>query len=188
MKRQRYLRFWGSLLAILLCCASAAEAQRPPQPEEIGQLVYEQLPNLERANTYRGVRSGEVRPNDTLVSRVIRYHLQSRNRRLASRLDWKLTMADLLGVNGVVRPESYPGFQTLSPNPLQSDLKAIAQLSRVERDRLIDVILSVVPRPQTAEVPPEETPPALQPTPPVTAPVTPQLPRLPGQGAADLLR
>lgn len=190
MKRQRTLRFWGSLLAILLCCASAAEAQRPPRPEEIGQRVYEQLPNLERANGYRGTRSGELRPTDTLVARLIRFHQQLRNRRLASRLDWKITMADLLGVNGVLRPEDYPGFETLTPNPLQSDLQAIAKLTRADRDRLIDAILAVVPRPQTAVASPEEAPetPAVRPAPPVAAPANPPLPSLPGRGAADLLR
>ncbi|WP_338442055.1 hypothetical protein VZG28_02835 [Synechococcus elongatus IITB4] len=190
MKRQRTLRLWSGVLVLLLCYASVAEAQRPPRPEEIGQLVYEKLPNLERANTYRGVRSGELRPTDTLVSRLIRFHQQNRNRRLASRLDWKITMADLLGVNGVLRPEDYPGFETLSPNPLQSDLQAIAKLTRAERDRLIDAILAVVPRPQTAAVPPEETlaPPEVRPTPPVPTPAVPPLPALPGRGSADLLR
>lgn len=186
MKRHRTLRLWSGVLALLLSYASVAEAQRPPRPEEIGQLVYEQLPSLERANTYRGVRSGELRPADTLVSRLIRFHQQNRNRRLASRLDWKITMADLLGVNGVLGPEDYPGFQTLAPNPLQSDLQAIAKLTRTERDRLIDAILAVVPRPQTTNAPAEEVleTPAVQ----SPSPAMPQLPSLPGQGAADLLR
>lgn len=182
--------FWGVILT-LLCLTSAAVAQRQPRPDEIGALVYEQLPNLPRENTYIGVRSREVRPNDTFVSRLVRYHQQLQNRRLGSRLDWKITIADLLGVNGVISPEQYPGFETLTPNPLEGDLTVLTRLSRAERDRLIDAILAVVPRPQLPADSPEDdagiTPPS--PAAPALAPSSnPQLPPLPRSGAADLLR
>jgi hypothetical protein len=95
-------------------------------------------------------------------------------RAVTSRLDWKLTLADLLGMNQWVVPGLYPGADTLRQNPLAGDTAAIDRLNRTQRDALVDAIVSLFAAPTAAA-----------PASPVAAP-TRQVPAEPN--AAQLLQ
>jgi hypothetical protein len=111
--------------------------------------VYELVPDLPLENYYISVETGEVLTTSTLASRLIRYHTLVRGRSLASRLDWKLTLADYLGANEWISILSYPGHDTLRTNPMQNDIAAIGQLNRAQRDILVEALVSVFTPNQT---------------------------------------
>jgi hypothetical protein len=160
---------------------------RPAKPTELAPRIYEQMPDLPRANSYRSVATGEARPNDTFISRLIQYHVQIKARRLGSRMDWKLTFADLLGVNGPVFPEQYVGFEILTPNPTVEDLKLVEGLTRRQRLQLVDLLAALQPPPPEAAPKPTPKPAPAEPEIPVPTvrPSTPTPPSTPvkGQGA-----
>jgi hypothetical protein len=112
-------------------------------PSDVGVRVYQQLPNLPRENQYISKETGKVAENNTLVNRLIRYHLYLKGRPANYRLDWKLTLADYLGANEVIYDSSYPGNDTLRQNPLEGDRAAIKRLSRQQRDALVQVLVNI---------------------------------------------
>ena len=138
------------------------------------QRVYQQVPDLPLENQYVSRLTGEVAENNTLVSRLIQYHVYVQGRAVTSRLDWKLTLADLLGMNQWVVPGLYPSADTLQQNPLAGDTAAIDRLNRTQRDALVDAIVSLFAAPTAAA-----------PASPVAAP-TRQVPAEPN--AAQLLQ
>lgn len=150
-------------------------------PPEAGQQVYERLPNLPLENQYVSKETGEVDSNNTLVSRLIRYHIYSKSRPPYYRLDWKLTMADYLGAHEYLVESKYPSSNTLKENPMERDQAAIQKLTRAQRDALIDVLVSIFNpnRPTAPEPSPSASPPQ---TPNPTA-----TPSLPQPGDARLL-
>lgn len=186
------LLLWGAAIATTAVERASAQTAptayvRPAKPTELAPKIYEQMPDLPRANGYRSVATGEPRPNDTFISRLIQYHVQQKARRLGSRMDWKLTFADLLAVNGPVFPEQYVGFEILTPNPTVEDLKLVEGLTRRQRLQLVDLLAALQPPPP--EAPPKPTP---RPAPtepeipvPTVRPATPTTPATPvrGQGA-----
>ncbi|HYW18157.1 MAG TPA: hypothetical protein VE956_02400, partial [Nodularia sp. (in: cyanobacteria)] len=97
-------------------------------PSDVWQLVYQQLPDLPRENNYISKENGQVAENNTLVSRLITYHIYTKGRAPIYRLDWKLTLADYLGANEIMYDTTYPGHETLRENPIESDRKAITRL------------------------------------------------------------
>ncbi|WRH65623.1 MAG: hypothetical protein RSE13_17540 [Planktothrix sp. GU0601_MAG3] len=107
---------------------------------EVWKRVYEQLPNLPRENQYLSQETGKVAEDNTLIGRLIRYHIYVKARPTQYRFDWKLTLADYLGVNEPMLVLSYPGQEVLKENPLVGDQKAIQQLNRVERDALVNTL------------------------------------------------
>lgn len=122
---------------------SPSYAQKTAQPQELWQRVYEQLPSLPRENNYISKETGKVAPDSTLVTRLLQYHVYVKGRAPNYRLDWKLTMADYLGANELIGETAYPGNDTLTTNPLESDRKAIAKLSRQQRNDLIQTLVSL---------------------------------------------
>lgn len=128
---------------------------------------------------------------NTLISRLIRYHIFVKGRPHPFRLDWRLTLADYLGPMsawGLIRIRG----NVLTENPLEGDQAAIASLTRQERDRLVHVLTSIFnpnylalleqqANRELAEV--QETPAELD------WEETPQrrVPRLPQSGDAELL-
>ncbi|WP_017317973.1 hypothetical protein [Mastigocladopsis repens] len=123
-------------------------------PGDAWQPVYQQLPDLPRENQYVSKETGKVAENNTLVSRMIRYHIYVKGRAPNYRLDWKLTLADYLGANEVMYETSYPGNDTLRKNPFDSDRAAIARLNRRQRDALVQAIVNVFsPNSQNTQVP-----------------------------------
>jgi len=151
-------------------------------PPEAGQQVYERLPNLPLENQYVSKETGEVDSNNTLVSRLIRYHIYSKSRPPYYRLDWKLTMADYLGAHEYLVESKYPSSNTLKENPMERDQAAIQKLTRAQRDALIDVLVSIFNpnRPTTPEPSPSASPQPQAPNPTAT-------PSLPQPGDAHLL-
>jgi hypothetical protein len=146
------------------------------------QKVYEQLPNLPRENKYVSKESGTVAENNTLVSRLIQYHLYVKARPTTYRLDWKLTLADYLGANEIMYDTSYPGNDTLRQNPLDGDRAAIARLNRSQRDALVQALVSVFnPNAQTTPSPTSDSSSESQQS-------TPTRLQLPKPGDAQLLK
>ena len=118
------------------------------RPEQAAEIVYNKLPYLPQENQYRNVETGEIDPTHTLMSRFIRYHKDFKRRSPQYRLDWKVTLADYLGVNQSIRESNYPG-STLRTSPLAQDIEVIRQLSRRQRQQLLDVLVEIYnPKPQ----------------------------------------
>lgn len=169
-------------------------------PKLAADEVYRQVPDFPLENQYIRKKGNKSAKNTTLISRLIQYHTLVKGRSPLYRFDWKLTLADYLGIYENIREETYPGHSYLKTNPLARDRKLIQQLSRQQRLVLIqslsDIYLSQVRQQDVAE--PQEAPPqnSTQPTqPPVpqlepepAKPSRPTLIPLPGSGGADLLR
>ncbi len=113
------------------------------QPQELWQEVYKKLPNLPLENKYVSKDTKKVDTNSTLVTRLLQYHLYVKGRAPGYRLDWKLTLADYLGVNELIEEAAYPGNATLNSNPLESDRAVINRLTRTERNDLVQTLVSL---------------------------------------------
>ena len=121
---------------------SSALAQRV-RPEGIWQVVYERVPSLPKENQYVSKETGKVEADNTLVGRFVRYHLYVAGRSPLYRFDWKLTLADYLGLglNGAFDETSYPSRAALRTNPADGDRAAIKQLNRSQREALVQALV-----------------------------------------------
>jgi hypothetical protein len=149
-------------------------------PEAVAAEVYQRLQQLPLENQYISQETGEIDGDNTLISRLIRYHDYVKSRPLGYRLDWKLTIADYLGANEPIRVERYPGSQTLQTNPLDGDRAVIKSLSRSQRNELVDTLVSIYnpqsQSPRTSNSSPQSSPSDF-----------PAQPQLPQPGDAELL-
>lgn len=148
-------------------------------PSDVWQEVYQQLPDLPRENKYISKENGQVAENNTLVNRLIRYHVYTKGRAPIYRLDWKLTLADYLGANEIMYDASYPGNDTLQQNPIEGDRKAITYLTRSQRDALVQVLVNIFNPTQNTQSPTPNTTPN---------PTTSTPPQPPQRGGAELLK
>ena len=153
------------------------------RPEMVAEEVYKIIPSLPQENQYLSQETGEVDLDNTLISRLVRYHEYVKNRPLKYRLDWKLTLADYFGINEPIRDFRYPGSSTLQLNPLEGDRAIITSLSRRQRNELVDTLVSIYNGQQqnnsTSNSPAsEEQPPSNSSNP---------IPNLPQPGDAELL-
>ncbi|MEH2337692.1 hypothetical protein [Nostoc sp.] len=149
-------------------------------PGDVWQKVYQQLPNLPRENKYISKENGKVAENNTLVNRLIKYHIYTKGRAPIYRLDWKLTLADYLGANEIIYDTSYPGNDSLRENPLEGDRKAITRLTRSQRDALVQVLVNIFnPTSQNTRSPNSNT---------TANPSTSTTPQPPQRGGAELLK
>ena len=82
----------------------------------------------------------------------------------ASRLDWKLTLADYLGVNEFLQTDDYPSATALTINPIQGDTNVIRALTLLERNVLIKTLVAVFTPPSTSQT-------GIRPTTPLSSPV-----------------
>ena len=135
----------ASTLATLLpemLLQTPALAQRV-RPEGVWQTVYERVPSLPKENQYVSKETGKVEADNTLVGRLVRYHLYVAGRSPLYRFDWKLTLADYLGLslNGTFDETSYPSRATLRVNPVDGDRAAIKQLNRAQREALVQALV-----------------------------------------------
>lgn len=130
---------WGNHISLL--SFPPAFAQRVSSGD--WQQVYQQLPDLPRENKYISKETGKVAENNTLVSRLIRYHMYVKGRAPVYRLDWKLTLADYLDANEVMYDTVYPGRDSLRQNPFDGDRAAIKKLNRRQRDALVQALVNV---------------------------------------------
>jgi hypothetical protein len=155
-----------------------AVAQRV-SPGDVWQQVYQKLPDLPKENQYINKETGKVAENNTLASRLIRYHIYVKERAPNYRLDWKLTLADYLDVNEIMYETTYPGNDTLRQNPIDGDRAAIARLNRHQRYDLVQVLANLFnPNSQNTLDPNNDT---------ITSPST-STPKKPQSGGAQLLR
>ncbi|MGJ5672822.1 MAG: hypothetical protein ACR9NN_04275 [Nostochopsis sp.] len=138
--------FWLSLeknqsIHTNLLSTSPAYAQQVSSTD-LWQQVYKQLPNLPKENQYISKETGKVAANNTLVSRLIQYHVYLKGRPPNYRLDWKLTLADYLDNNELMYDSSYPGHDTLRKNPFEGDRAAIRSLTRQQRNALVQALVN----------------------------------------------
>jgi len=137
--------------SVLLRSQSLYEVRvaQEPQPQQLRvqdawKLVYEKLPDFPIANNYISKETGKVDPTNTLVGRLIRYHVFVKGRPPNYRFDWKLSLADYLGVTPDYLVESvYPGNDVLRSNPIEGDRAAIQGLNRSQRDALVQALVDV---------------------------------------------
>ncbi|BAQ64246.1 hypothetical protein [Geminocystis sp. NIES-3709] len=149
-------------------------------PEKVATEVYQQIPDLPLENNYTSITNSQQAIENTLVSRMVRYHQYIKARPTTFRLDWKLTLADYLGKNEIIDEQRYPGNSTLTQNPFELDRAIIQKLTMQQRDKLVNVLVSIYN--PTEETTPEDKPsknPENNNSPPVFV--------LPTRGGADLL-
>lgn len=152
------------------------------------QQVYELLPDFPRENQYVNQETGKVAESNTLISRLIRYHIYVKARPVVYRLDWKLTLADYLGANERMPASTYPSADTLRTNPFQNDVAVIRSLNRTQRDALVQTLVNIfttrdsVPEPNAVPVPQLPNAAPVVPVSPLTVPQ-----REPRPGDAQLL-
>ncbi|MBG1243810.1 hypothetical protein [Nostoc sp. NZL] len=169
----------GKSIHTSLFSIQPAYAQRIT-PSDVWQLVYQQLPDLPRENKYISKENGKVAENNTLVNRLIRYHIYTKGRAPIYRFDWKLTLADYLGANEIMYDTPYPGNDTLRENPIEGDRKAITRLTRSQRDALVQVLVNIFnPTTQNTQSPNSNSAPS---------PNTSTTPQPPQRGGAELLK
>lgn len=157
-KRKRTLSFIVTALTVVgltFLNSAVKESAQPslfsPQPAiaqsvtqgDVSQQVYQQLPDLPLENQYVNKETGKIAPNNTLVNRLLRYHIYVKGRPPNYRLDWKLTLADYLDANEVMEEALYPGNDTLRKNPIEGDRAAIGRLNRAGRDALVQTLVSI---------------------------------------------
>jgi hypothetical protein len=149
------------------------------RPEAVAQQIYQEMPDLPKENNYSRQDTGAIDPNNTLISRFLRYHQDTKKRFTLIRFDWQLTLGDYLGVNEPIIEERYPGSATLTVNPMTADIKAINSLNRRQRERLVTLLVKIY----NPAILPQETPnPSPSPSP------SPRRPSLSKPGDADLLK
>lgn len=134
-----------AMLAALLpdvVTQSPAFAERV-RPESVWQTVYERVPSLPQENQYVSKETGKVETDNTLVGRFVRYHVYVAGRSPLYRFDWKLTLADYLGLglNGAFDETSYPSRAALRTNPVDGDRAAINKLNRAQREALVQALV-----------------------------------------------
>ena len=134
--------FTGIIIMIAFLNLFSLTAQNLP-PEAVAAEVYQSLKEFPLENQYISSQTGEPAPDNTLISRIIRYHQYVKSRPVEYRLDWKLTLADYLGVNETIEASRYPGNTTLKNSPLESDRAIISNLNRIQRNELIDTLVSI---------------------------------------------
>lgn len=159
-----------------------AQRYQPIRTDGVWQQVYQQVPDLPLENQYVSTETGKVATDNTLVGRFIRYHIYVKGRPPYYRLDWKISLADYLGLNEFMNEPEYPSGNRLRQNPMESDIAAIRKLTRSQRLQLVqaltDAFASQLPEP------------AMQAKPaPTVAPFPAAKPiRVFGPGSADLLK
>ncbi|MGG6293541.1 hypothetical protein ACQ4M4_03870 [Leptolyngbya sp. AN02str] len=165
--------------------------------DEVTTLVYEQFPELLEAPNEQQATDQNLRA--TFIYRMVRYHIL-RARSPIHRLDWKLTLADYLGINETILPEYYDRIGNYTVEDLEQDQAAIAALSRPQREALITTLVTIYnpttseqlssPRPAAPTSDPlqstEQPPPSSSPLPPGMG-STQVLPQEPRPGDAQLL-
>ncbi|MGB3613730.1 MAG: hypothetical protein WBA10_08050 [Elainellaceae cyanobacterium] len=120
-----------------------AAAQGIISHRTVAAQIYAQMPELPLENHYERSDTGDVDDSNTLISRVVRYHLFVQRRQPIYRLDWKLTLADYLGVNDWVVEPIYPGADVLERSPRNGDMTAVRTLTLAQRQALVDALVAI---------------------------------------------
>jgi hypothetical protein len=185
VKRIKRLGFAFLLGIFLVLVANTIVSQAQDlRPEEVAKIVYEQIQDLPQENQYISQETNKNAADNTLIDRIVRYHLYVKDRPPNFRLDWQLTFADYLGANETISLENYPGNSTLKSNPLENDRAVISKLTRSQRNQLIDTLVSIYNPQAPSSQEPVNSPPTLPPSTPSNRNPQPQLPK---PGDAKLL-
>ncbi len=126
--------------ALLHLTPSAAQSVRF---QDAWKKVYEQIPDLPLENQYINRETKKVDLNNTLVSRMIRYHQYVKGRPVNYRLDWKMTLGDYLGINEPMIDSDYPGSNNLRKNPIDNDRAIIKHLTLKQRNTLVQAFVNL---------------------------------------------
>jgi hypothetical protein len=177
----------GGALSFLLSPAAFAQLS---SPTDVAQFVYQRMPTLAVENQYVRADNNKQAAESTLVSRLVQYHNAVKGRSPLYRIDWKITLADYLGINEVLEPETYPGRAFLKKNPIEGDLAVIQKLNSAQRNALVQSLVDASTGSQTASAPVRvSTPPAPQAKPsPKPTVYRPTLTPLAAPGSADFLK
>lgn len=188
MRKQALLPGLLGIAVAVLLGSGPAYAQLRLIPQAARQ-VYEALPDLPLENTYTPINPNDGGPapeEDTLVRRMMIYHLQVAGRSPTDRFDWQLTLADYFDANEPIIAQRYPGADRLTVNPYAQDKAAVQALNRQQRQALLEALVLAFggdPDPKPLYIPADLNPVPALPTP---EPMQPLL--LPGSGGAELLR
>ena len=106
---RRYFPFLTLAIVLVFTVISATTVTaQVVRTGDIAQKIYVELPEVPLESQYFNRKISKVDPNNTLISRMIRYHAYVKGRPVALRLDWKLTIADYLGANEIMDLASIP--------------------------------------------------------------------------------
>jgi hypothetical protein len=175
----------GSTVVLLSASTSFAQLTSPP---DVAQFVYKRLPTLAQENQYIRSENNKQAVESTLVSRMVQYHNSTKGRSPNYRLDWKITLADYLGLNEVIQPETYPGYAFLKKNPLESDRTVIQKLNASQRNALVQALVDAFTGSQATAAIKSSTPPVPQAKPKPVPAYRPTLNPLPTPGSANSLK
>ena len=134
-----YLRQWQ----LFTYNSSSVVFAQSLRPEKVSAQVYQAIPNFPLENNYTNKETQEIATENTLITRIVRYHQYVKTRPTVFRLDWKLTLADYLGKNEIIKRGRYPGYSTLTENPLKADRQVISNLTMEQREELVNVLVSI---------------------------------------------
>lgn len=155
------------------------------RPDGVWQQIYERLPDLPLENQYVSTETGKVASDNTLVGRIIRYHVYVKGRLPFYRMDWKITLADYLGLNQTIEEADYPSRATLRKSPIEGDIAAVRRLTLAQRNALVQSLTDAF----AAQMPRSSRVNSSQPAPATPTPSpSPAAKPARGPGAADLLR
>jgi hypothetical protein len=157
------------------------------RPDGIWKQIYQRLPDLPLENQYVSKETGQVDSENTLVGRLIRYHLYSKGRPPFYRLDWKITLAEYLEVHRIMEEVGYPSANSLNTNPVGGDVSAIKRLNRAQRDALIQSLVDAFTPQSINRTRSNSDKPENPYQPPATLNVNPLKKPARGPGAAQLL-
>ena len=120
---KRLIAFWLGIMLFTIISNLKSTQLSPVQaqslrPNSVAEQIYQLIPELPLENQYLSQETKEVATNNTLVSRLIRYHQYVKSRPVKFRLDWQFTMADYLESNEQISYDRYPGSKTLTNHPL----------------------------------------------------------------------
>lgn len=173
--------------AVVLLFASTSSAQLT-SPPDVAQFVYKRVPTLALENQYIRSENNKQAVESTLISRLVQYHNSTKGRSPNYRLDWKITLADYLGINEVIQPETYPGFAFLKKNPLESDRTVIQKLNASQRNALVQALVDAFTGSRATAAIKASTPPVPQAKPKPAPAYRPTLNPLPAPGSANSLK
>jgi len=111
--------------------------------QEVAERFYRQLPNFPKENQYVSKRTNRIDPDNTLIWRLIQYHTYVKGRSPVYRFDWKMTLADYLGLHDPILESTYPGRDRLKNNALQGDRAVLNRLNLRQRNQLVQALVDV---------------------------------------------
>jgi hypothetical protein len=194
---RRHLSWLAIATALLIILGSGRPGQidaafaQQASPKAIAAQVYEQHPELPLENQYVRSRNGKVATDVTLVSRLIEYHTLVKGRSPKFRFDWKMTLADYMGLNDYLTEGEYPGHAYLKSNPMERDITVVQSFNRQQRSDLVQALADLYAEPAAsdpAHSPPSTTLPPQPAASPTNTPTKPTLRPLSPTNGADLLR